>query len=207
MAWSPSAARSVRPMPRSLRFEPGVMQLAFFIDQSRCSGCFTCVVACRQWHSSEGEVTAWRRVETMEEGTFPHVRVTFLSLSCLHCRKPLCLSACPVEAIFKRHRDGLVLVDPARCMGGKECGLCRKACPFHLPQFNPHQEFRMEKCDFCAKRLDEGKRPLCVEACPMEALDWGPFDLLLEKHGQRKGIKGNLLLKESEPSVLIKGKG
>ena len=29
----------------------GKMQLGFFFDQTRCSGCLTCVVACRQWHS------------------------------------------------------------------------------------------------------------------------------------------------------------
>lgn len=206
MGWSRSAARSVRRMPRSLKFELRAMQLAFLIDQSRCSGCFTCVVACRQWHSSELEVTAWRRVEAIEEGTFPNVGVTFFSLSCLHCRKPSCLSACPAGAISKRDEDGLVLVNPQRCVGEMQCGLCREACPFHLPQFNPRHDFRMEKCDFCAERLDQGKGPICVEACPMEALDWGPFDVLMKRQGITGGGKGIPFSKESEPSVLIKGK-
>lgn len=202
----PSAELSVRPMPPSLRSESKTMQLAFFIDQSRCSGCFTCVVACRQWHSSELEVTAWRRVEAIEAGTFPNVRVAFLSLSCLHCRKPSCLAACPAEAIYKREKDGIVLVRWDRCVGEKSCGLCREACPFRLPQFNPRDGFRMEKCDFCVERLDQGKGPLCVEACPTNALDWGALDVLLQKHGETGEITGIPSLQESQPSVLLKGR-
>lgn len=182
------------------------MQLAFLIDQSRCSGCFTCVVACRQWHSAEREVLAWRRVEVMEEGTFPDVRVTFFSLSCLHCRKPPCLAVCPTQAISKREKDGLVLVNQERCRGETTCGLCRDACPFHVPRFNPHHDLRMEKCDFCVDRLDQGKGPICVEACPMEALDWGPLDLLSERYGQTKGPRGFPRQEESPPSVLVKEK-
>ncbi len=205
MAWSPSAAPLVRRTPPSLRFKPRPMQLAFLIHRSRCSGCLTCVVACRQWHSSEREVTAWRRVEAVEVGTFPNVRVTFLPLSCFHCRKPSCLGVCPTEAISKRDKDGLVLVDAERCLGESSCGLCRDACPFHLPRFNPYQGFRMEKCDFCVDRLHRGKGPICVEACPMEALDWGPLDLLSARHGQTETGKEFPFPEESLPSVLVRG--
>jgi anaerobic dimethyl sulfoxide reductase subunit B (iron-sulfur subunit) len=145
----------------------------------------------------------WRKVEVVEQGSFPNVQVSFFSLSCFHCQKPLCISVCPPEAIFKRDKDGLVLVEQDRCLGEASCGLCREACPFHIPQFNPQRGFRMEKCDFCAERLDQGKKPICVEACPMEALDVGPYEVLLEKNGHKIKMNRFPLSKETLPSILI----
>jgi anaerobic dimethyl sulfoxide reductase subunit B len=183
-----------------------IMQLAFFIDQSRCSGCYTCVMACRQWHSPDREATNWRRVETTERGIFPNLKVSFLSLSCLHCQTPLCASVCPTSAILKREQDGIVLVDRDKCIGQSDCGLCGEACPYGIPQFDPEDDFRMGKCNFCHDRLDQGKHPICVDACPMHALDAGPLDALLKRYGQGSGVEGFVFSEKARPSVLLKGK-
>ena len=160
------------------------MQMAFFFNQTRCSGCLTCVVACRQWHSADHDRLSWRRVETIEKGSFPDLRVSFLSLSCLHCQDCPAVPSCPTLAMTKRKKDGIVLVDPEKCIGSSACGNCRDACPYAIPQFNPGQNFKMEKCDFCVDRLSRGEPPICVEACPMHALDAGDLEEMKKKLGR-----------------------
>jgi Fe-S-cluster-containing dehydrogenase component len=96
---------------------------------------------------------------------------------CNHCENPPCVRACPTQATFKRESDGIVMMDFHRCIG---CRFCMAACPFGSRSFNfrdprpfiaeTNQSFptRMrgvvEKCNFCAERLAEGKMPACVEA-------------------------------------------
>lgn len=193
-------------MPRLLRCDARTMQLAFFFNQSRCSGCFTCVMACRQWHTHDREAMNWRRVETIENGIFPNPKVSFLSLSCLHCQTPPCASVCPTSAILKREQDGIVLVDQDKCLGECACSQCKEACPYGIPQFHPGDDFRMGKCDFCHDRLDQGKQPICVDACPMRALDAGPLDKLLKRYGHGTEAEGFTFSEEAHPSVLLKGK-
>jgi len=83
------------------------VQLAFYFDQTRCTGCHTCAVACKDWHDLPAELVQWRRVSTCEEGKFPNVLVRHLSISCAHCASPACAAACPEDAISKRPGDGL----------------------------------------------------------------------------------------------------
>jgi len=182
------------------------MQMAFFFNQSRCSGCLTCVIACRQWHSIDYDRLSWRRIETIEEGIFPQLRVSFLSLSCLHCQTPACASSCPTSAIIKRELDGIVLSDPERCLGETLCGRCKEACPYTIPRFNPDQDWKMEKCNFCCDRLAQGRRPICVEACPMDALDAGPLDTLPRVDQYDKEIKGFRHFEEVNPSIRFRKK-
>jgi anaerobic dimethyl sulfoxide reductase subunit B (iron-sulfur subunit) len=35
------------------------MQLAFYFDQTRCTGCYTCVVACKDWHDIPAGPASW----------------------------------------------------------------------------------------------------------------------------------------------------
>jgi len=95
---------------------------------------------------------------------------------CNHCGNPSCVRVCPTKATFKRP-DGIVMMDFHRCIG---CRYCMAACPYGSRSFNfadPRRFLKeqnpdfptrtkgvVEKCTFCAERLDEGKRPACVEA-------------------------------------------
>lgn len=97
-------------------------------------------------------------------------------LLCNHCENPACVKVCPTGATFKRE-DGIVVMDPHRCMG---CRYCMVGCPYgarsfnffepreHIKEVNPRYPMRMrgvvEKCTFCSERLAEGKLPYCVEA-------------------------------------------
>lgn len=85
------------------------MQKGFYLDLTRCTSCYACVVACKAHHAIQEETVYWRRVLTLEGGTYPNVRVANVSLSCLHCAIPACKVVCPTRAIYKRREDGLVL--------------------------------------------------------------------------------------------------
>ncbi|MEG3224124.1 MAG: formate hydrogenlyase [Methanobacteriales archaeon Met13] len=93
-------------------------------------------------------------------------------LYCLHCaedRAP-CMTVCPKEAI--EEVDGAIIILEDDCIG---CGLCRDSCPVGAIQLN---EYGIAcKCDLCQ---DEDV-PLCVSACPTEALLMSSEDMLTEK--------------------------
>lgn len=182
------------------------MQLGFYIDQSRCTGCYTCVVACKDWHDIPAGPVNWRRVVTAERGKYPNVFVAFISLSCLHCAQPACLSVCPVDAISKRREDGIVVVNQEACLGKQACGLCKQACPYEAPQFGAEDDAVVQKCDLCLDRWQEGKQPVCVAACPMRALDAGPLDELEAKYGTLKDVEGFTWDEKNRPSVVFKAR-
>ena len=106
------------------------MQMGFYFDQMRCTGCFTCIVACKDWNDVDAGPASWRRVITIEKGKYPDLFVAFLSTACYHCIEPICVSACPVDAISKRELDGVVVVDGEACLGQNNCDMCLEACPY-----------------------------------------------------------------------------
>ena len=183
------------------------MQLGFYFDQSRCSGCFTCVVACKDWHDIPAGPVSWRRVTTTEQGQFPNVSVTFFSSSCYHCAEAPYVPACPVEAITKQKEDGIVIVDRETCLGMESCGgTCQVACPYDVPQFEAESDAKMQMCDLCRARWSEGKKPICVESCPMRALDAGPLDELESRYGRIKEVTGFTFDEMSKPSTVFKAR-
>jgi anaerobic dimethyl sulfoxide reductase subunit B (iron-sulfur subunit) len=182
------------------------MQLGFFYNQTRCHGCFTCSIACKDWHDLPPGAVDWRKVSTIEEGKFPELFVAFLSLSCCHCAEPACLSACPAGAISKRKEDGIVVVDQDKCWGKARCDLCLQACPYSIPQFGAEDNAKMQMCNFCLERWAENKKPICVDACPMRALDAGPLEELKAKYGDTKEAAGFTYSSQTHPSIIFKPK-
>jgi Fe-S-cluster-containing dehydrogenase component len=55
------------------------------------------------------------------------------------------------------------------------------SCPFRIPKFE-YDEWnpKIQKCNMCWQRLEQGKIPACVEACPTEALIFGQKRELME---------------------------
>lgn len=181
------------------------MQMAFYFDQSRCTGCYTCSIACKDWHDVSDTSVHWRRVISREWGAYPKVFLSYLSLSCNHCERPACAKACPVDAITKREEDGIVMVDRESCPGNDACEmLCKKACPYSVPQFGDEEGAKMQMCNFCLDRLVENKKPICVNACPMRALDAGSINELKEKYGDLKEAEGFTHSKKTKPSIIFK---
>ncbi len=182
------------------------MQFGFYYDQTRCVGCYTCSVACKDWHDIPAGRANWMKVTWLEEGIFPHVFVSCLTRPCYHCEDAPCVESCPVDAITKREEDGIIVVDQDTCLGKADCGVCREACPYGAPQFDDEKNSKMQKCDLCLDRWQEGKKPICVEGCPLRALDAGPMNELIEKYGESRDAAGFRYDSASRASVIMKGK-
>lgn len=150
------------------------MQMVFRFDQSRCTGCYACVVACKDWHDIPSGPVFLRRVTIQEQGKYPEVTVSYLSTACHHCDEPDCIPACPAGAITKRKIDGIVIADEELCLGSEQCGrACLIACPYEAPQFGEEPNAKMHKCDLCLDQWENGQKPVCVAAHPIKALDVG----------------------------------
>lgn len=180
------------------------MQLGFYFDQSRCTGCYTCQVACKDWHDIPAGPVSWRTMVPIEQGKFPQVSLGYHFHGCQHCASPDCLLACPVNAITKRPEDGIVLVDADLCIGKERCSLCLEACPWGVPQFGETPDAKMEMCTFCVDRWDAGQKPACVESCIMRALDAGPMDELIAKYGNVRAATGFSFAAKTNPSIVFK---
>ena len=181
-------------------------RLAFFFDSSTCSGCKACQVACKDKNDLPvGKL--WRRVYEVTGGGWKQEGASWvqdvfaynLSLSCNHCADPICAKNCPTRAIRQRE-DGIVLIDPSSCIG---CKYCAWACPYGAPQFNTKSGV-MGKCDLCVDYVDQGKRPSCVDACPMRALDFGEYDELVSKYGDPAHVYPLPQPSITRPSIVVR---
>lgn len=183
------------------------MQIGFYFDQTRCTGCCACQVACKDWNDIDAGPEKWMRVAYREQGRFPRPFVSYMIATCWHCHQPVCADACPAGAITKREKDGIVVVDTAACLGNTDCDVkCLKACPYDAPQFGPQTGAKMRKCDFCLERFEQDRLPACIEACPVRALDAGPFNTLQARYGGSCEAVGFKYSKRSRPAVIIKAK-
>ncbi len=140
------------------------MQLGFLIDHRRCIGCHACTVACKAENDVPlGSFRTW--VKYSEAGRFPDVRRHFTVLRCNHCTTAPCVTICPVNALDKR-RDGIVDIDRDACIG---CKACMQACPYDALYLNEDLG-AVEKCHYCAHRVERGLEPACVVVCPETAI-------------------------------------
>jgi len=183
------------------------MQIGFYFDQTRCTGCGACQVACKDWHDLPAGPENWMRVLYTEKRKFPDVFVSYLIAPCYQCLDPVCIPACPALAISKRDGDGIVVVDDKACLGSEECDFkCLKACPYDAPQFGPEPGAKMRMCNFCVDRRSDNKLPVCVESCPTRALDAGSLDELKAKYGDIQEAESFVYSKRTKPAIVFKPK-
>jgi anaerobic dimethyl sulfoxide reductase subunit B (iron-sulfur subunit) len=177
-------------------------QYGFYFDQSRCIGCNACTVACKQWNQLPPGPVKWMRVYQWETGSFPNIRVHFLTIPCYHCERPVCMKACPNDAIFKEDSYGVVLIDPKRCQGKR---MCWKACPYGSIMFASDEPGeKASKCTMCIDRLKEVKKPICVLSCSMRAFEFGPLHELEARFGRIHELEEMPSGDLTSPSVVFK---
>ena len=155
---------------------------AFVIDLSVCNGCYCCQIACKDEHCGNdwspyakpqpdtGQF--WLGITELVRGQVPKVKVTYIPKLCHHCDDAPCIAQCEAGAIYKRE-DGLVIIDPGKCVG---CKLCADTCPHGAIFFNENLNIA-QKCTGCAHLLDndpeEWSVPRCVDQCPTDAIRFG----------------------------------
>jgi formate dehydrogenase iron-sulfur subunit len=197
------------------------------IDTSKCIGCKACQVACQQWHSLPAADTAFTGSYTnppdmsganLTVAKFNEVEVggklkwLFFKDQCRHCEYPFCLDACPLGAIRKNKKKGMILINPDIC-NPSACKLpytdlrpCQLYCPYKsvagmgVPRWKyvkdgELQGEKMRKCDFCYDRfpntdLKKGefansRKPACEVTCTPGAIKSGKADTILKKAKSR----------------------
>lgn len=162
------------------------------IDLRRCVGCYACVMACKAEYATPKGVY-WNHVIVEERGEYPYARMTFTPVLCNHCENPPCRDVCPTGATYQRS-DGIIAVNQSMCIG---CKYCMVACPYqarsipetsegYYPEYGltafeqqgikRHKKGAPSKCVFCYERVEQGKEPACVIACPAHARIFGDLN-------------------------------
>lgn len=181
-------------------------KLGFYVDSQKCTGCKTCQVACKDLHNHSTDVN-FRRVYEYAGGEWvkenntwrQNVFAYYLSIACNHCDNPACTRVCPSGAMHKQE-DGIVIVEGNVCIG---CKSCIMACPYGAPQFDANKG-HVVKCDACQDRVKAGNKPVCVEACPMRALDYGDLEELEQKYGPSSNIAPLPDTRYTNPHLIVK---
>jgi phenylacetyl-CoA:acceptor oxidoreductase 27-kDa subunit len=169
------------------------------IDLKKCTGCQTCMVACKV-ENALGPILKRVNVIEKETGEYPDVQRVYIPKRCMNCRNPQCVEVCPSGATAQES-DGIVTINREKCIG---CRYCMMACPYNARMFHgadqsyheipstweqerykEHTTGVVDKCDFCSARVREGladglkpgtdqdATPFCVIACMSEALYFG----------------------------------
>jgi len=194
---------------------------AMVIDLGACTGCNYCTYACQATNDTPDGIT-WNAVYHDTE-TFS--QDVYIPRPCMHCEHAPCVDVCPVGATYYRH-DGLIAMDYDKCIG---CRYCQVACPYGARYFNweapssqpnpmapewgtPEVARRprgvVEKCTFCAQRIDAGLEngltpgmdyeatPACVDACPVEARFFGDLNNPLSRVSRLLAEREHIALRE-----------
>ncbi len=133
---------------------------ALLVDLEICRRCPECVVDCDYfYHPYNNGITKLR-----EQGTWEEI--------CRRCKEANCIESCPQDALQKAPGTERVERASMLCI---RCRTCTIACPFGTMD-RDILAFKHSGCDLCRPRLQPGDKPVCVESCPYDALDYAEFE-------------------------------
>lgn len=144
----------------------------------------------RKMDEPEGKFVSKGGIVIDKDKNIMPLTLEYYTKACQHCSNPVCVEACPTGATYVR-ADGIVEVDSEKCIG---CDSCIDACPYDVRHHNtegqqyggnfpvggmgikPHTPETVDKCNFCAHRVDRGGEPFCVTNCPAKARYFGDIN-------------------------------
>ncbi|MCU7937288.1 MAG: hydrogenase 2 operon protein HybA [Candidatus Thiodiazotropha sp. (ex Dulcina madagascariensis)] len=187
--------------------EPAEDAIGMLFDATLCIGCKACVSKCKEVNGmppvAMGDETQYDAARDLSPQTLNVIKVytegeglhkdqtvdgfAFEKRSCMHCVDPGCVSVCPVTALRRHPKTGIVTYDADACIG---CRTCMVGCPYNVPQFDYRNPFgEIHKCQMCnqagVERVDKGMITGCAEVCPTGATLFGSRKALLEEARQR----------------------
>ncbi len=140
------------------------------IREGLCIDCERCVAACKKTNNVADYGFRTRILEKITPDAIGRKR-GFIPILCNHCNDAPCVRACPTHATYKDPNNGIVRMDPKKCIG---CKTCMLACPYDA-RFFDEERHAIDKCDFCYEtRLSKGEKlTACAAACPTGARIFG----------------------------------
>ena len=178
--------------------------VGMLFDATRCIGCRACVVECKDINGMPPELASpdapWDMATDLSADTLNIIKAhkaddsdefSFIKRNCMHCVDAGCVSVCPVSAMKKDPKTGIVTHDPDACIG---CRYCVAACPYNIPKYEYDETFgQIQKCQLCnqkgVERIDNNQLPGCAEVCPTGANIYGTREELLAEAKRRLALK------------------
>ena len=197
LALAPVAQASSGAAPHANNEELGMLY-----DATKCVGCKACMAACKRENKDEGELacdkapfdkdTLWDAPSDLSGNNRTVIKLykepgkpwSYVKASCMHCQDPACVSVCPVSALTKDKRTGIVEYNKNACVG---CRYCQLACPFNIPKFQWDRALpQIVKCNLCKNTfLKKHGTTACADACPTGAILFGQRKDLLQEARKR----------------------
>ena len=138
------------------------------VDHEKCVGCQICEYMC-SWTKEKVFNPTKSRIRVVRVN-----QIANMAINCRRCEAPLCVSACPRNALTESEESGTIYVDENKCNG---CGWCIEACDYGAVMLHADSKI-VYICDLCE---NEKGGPQCVKWCPEEALEVATSATLAQK--------------------------